>query len=133
VSLIFVDGSQGFVEFVNTLATHKVMREIQRELIGASGSCGSAIKSKRLLRRLKSWHWTEEDVQEWMLAKGFSSAASKVHSMGVDGPTLLTLSDMELRQDFEIASVGDRKALLSSINSLYTQFIESQVEGCCGE
>jgi len=120
---------QGFVEFVNTLATHKVMRAMQRELMGASGAWGCTTVSQGLLKRLKAWQWTEEDVRKWMIAQGFPNAASQVHSNGVDGPTLLTLSDSEIRRELGITNLGSQKALLANINSLYGQFIDSQTEG----
>ena len=62
--------------------------------------------------------WDADRVSKWLVHKGFSELVSTFERNHVDGAILVGLTEMQLRDDLGIASIGKRRQILNAIDSL---------------
>ena len=62
--------------------------------------------------------WDADRVSKWLVHKGFSELVSTFERNHVDGAILVGLTEMQLRDDLGIASIGKQRQILNAIDSL---------------
>ena len=62
--------------------------------------------------------WTAQDVARFMASLGFEEHRDRFLASGISGSDFVKLNSVQLRDQFGIQNIGDRKKILKSITKL---------------